>query len=226
MCDPTLLIGSAVGGTASKLISNSEATNNANRQAAAANAVLQDTLGREKGFQASNTTELNKNLDNYAPGAQDAQLKTAQDARAGTSTGNMTTTGADSVPISSDAPPAVRSAIAARMLAAHDGAVDRATKSGALGGYGDSMLDNQLHTAEADRNIGVTNNFANGQKAILPALQQDAMAAAYKAPSIWSTILGGGSQIAAGAAGNAGKAASASPVGTMQVGDQFFPAFG
>lgn len=225
MCDPVTLGIAVATGVAGKLVSNSESVNNANAQAAAANQVLQTTLGKEQGFQGSNTAELDKNLANYAPGAQDTQLAGAQTARANTSTGNMTTTNPNSVPVTSDAPPAVAAALKNDMASVDAGSKNRATLAAKLGGYGDSLLTNQLNTASADRNIGVTNNFADGQKAILPALQQDAMAGAYKPPSIWSTILGGGSQIAAGAAGSAGKSPVAAN-GTMNIGDQTFPTIG
>lgn len=204
MCDPVTLAISAGLGAAGKIAAGSEAQNAAAREAAARNAVLKTTLDKENGLAGQNATLLNGNVAGYAPGAQDTQLHAAQDARTATSTGNISAADPNSVPITSDAPPAVRGEIAKRMLAAHDGAVDRAKLSGKLGGFGDTWLTNQLRTSEADRNIGVNNNYAEGNKSILPALQDDAAAAVYKPPSIWSTILGGASNVAAGAAG-AGK---------------------
>jgi hypothetical protein len=230
MCDPVTLGISAGLGIGGKILSNNEAAENAKAEAAARNAVLQDTLKREQGFADQNAVEQNKNLSHYAPGAQATQLSDAQTARGNTVTGNMTTANANDVPLTADAPAAVRGEIAKRLLSVHDGAVARAKDNANLGGYGDTWLTNSLNTADADRNIGVTNNYANGQKSILSSLQDSAGAAAYKPPSIWSTILGGASSLAAGAAG-AGKgfgagAGSGGAMGTMQVGSQLFPAFG
>ncbi|MEY9506890.1 hypothetical protein ABIE87_006448 [Bradyrhizobium diazoefficiens] len=230
MCDPFTLAASVGMNIAGKMISNNEASGNAAREAAARNAVLQDTLKREQGFADQNATEQGKNLAHYAPGAQGTQLTDAQTARGNTVTGNMTTADANDVPLTADAPAAVRGEIAKRLLSVHDGAVSRAKANANLGGYGDTWLTNSLNTADADRNIGVTNNYANGQKSILSSLQDSAGAAAYKPPSIWSTILGGGSSLLAGKAGagsgfGAG-AGSGGAMGTMQVGSQLFPAFG
>jgi hypothetical protein len=211
MCDP-FTAAAAVGlNVGAKILSNNEATNNAKAEAAARNAVLQDTLRREQGFADSNKTQLDTNLAHYAPGAQQTQLQDAQTARGNTVTGNMTTANANDVPLTADAPAAVRGEIAKRLMSVHDGAVERAKNNANLGGYGDTWLTNSLNTADADRNIGVNNNYANGQKSILSSLQDSAGAAAYKPPSIWSTILGGASSLAAGAAGRGGSG-SAGPM--------------
>lgn len=224
MCDP-LTLGLAVAtGVAGKIVSGSESVNAANRDAAARNAVLASTIQKEQGYNTANQGELAGNIAHYAPGAQDAQLTSAQDKRAATSTGNMTTSDGSDTPIPADSNPAVAGDLAKRMLAVHDGAVSRAGLNAKVGGYGDTWLTNNLNTNAADRNIGVTNNYAEGTKSILPALQDDASAAVYKPPSIWSTILGGASSIAAGKAG-AG-AAPAAANGTMNVGAQSFPTIG
>lgn len=201
MCDPVTLGIAAATGVASKLVSGSEAVNAAKREAAARNAVLQATLEKERGYAADNAGQLEGNIAHYAPGSQQAQLEGAQNGRIATSTGNLTQTDPNSIPVTSDAPPAVRGEIAKRLVAAHSGVLDRAKLTGKLGGFGDTWLANNLRTSEADRNIGVTNNFANGQKAILEPMQDAAAASVYKPPSIWSTILGGASGIAAGKAG-------------------------
>ncbi len=103
---------------------------------------------------------------------------------------------AGDVPFTADAPPAVKSELAKRMLAVHDAAVDRATNSAKVGGYGDTWLKNNLNTSDADRNIAVTNNYSNGEKGIPQSQQDAASAAAYKAPSIWGSLLSGAGSIA------------------------------
>jgi hypothetical protein len=212
MCDPITLGISAGLGVGGKLLANNEAANNAKAEAAARNAVLQDTLRREQGFADANKGEQDKNLAHYAPGAQGQQLTDAQTARGNTVTGNMTTADPNDIPLTSDAPAAVRGEIAKRLMSVHDAAVTRAKDNANLGGYGDTWLTNSLNTADADRNIGVNNNYANGQKSILASLQDSAGAAAYKPPSIWSTILGGASSLAAGKAGAGGFGGPAGPI--------------
>lgn len=203
MCDPLTLGVAAAASIAGAVVNKNSATSAASRDAAARNLVLKDTLAREQKFASQNAGELQGNIAHYAPGSQEAQLADAQGARTASAVGNMTPdTG--SVPFTADAPPAVKSELAKRMLAVHDGAVDRATKSARVGGYGDTWLKNNLASNEADRNIGVTNNFANGEKAILNPQQDAASAAVYKPPSIWGPVLTGAGGIAAGAAG-AGK---------------------
>jgi hypothetical protein len=204
MCDPVTLGIAVATGIGSKIISGNEATSAAKRDAAARNAVLAATMAKEKGFAADNAGQLEGNIAHYAPGVQQTQLADAQTARANNSTGNMTMSDPNGVPVTADAPPAVKSEIAKRMLAAHDGAVERAGLNAKVGGFGDTWLKNNLNTAETDRNIGVTNNYANGTKSILGAQQDAASAAAYKPPSIWGPVLSGASSIAAGAAGGGG----------------------
>jgi hypothetical protein len=201
MCDPvTLGIGAAMS-LGGKLIGGSESRNAAGREAAARNAQLEATLAKERGFAADNAKQFEGNIGNYAPGKQDEQLAAAQDKRTGNMTGAMTMADPNAVPLTADAPAAVRGEIAKRLVAAHDGAVERAKLNGTVGGYGDSWFKNALNTSEADRNIGVTNNFANGEKAILPAMQDLAAASVYKPPSIWGPLLSGAGSLVAGASG-------------------------
>lgn len=204
MCDPVTLGIAVAASTAGAAISGSDAKSAAARDAAARNAVLAQTLAKEKGYAADNATQLNGNIAHYAPGAQEAQLADAQAKRAATSTGNMTTTDPNSVPLPADTNLAATGDLAKRMLAVHDGAVQRAGLNANLGGFGDTWLKNNMATNEADRNIGVTNNYAEGAKSILKDQQDAASAAAYKAPSIWGPALTAAGSLAAGAAG-AGK---------------------
>lgn len=204
MCNPLMIAGAAGLGAAGSAISANEAKNAAARDAAARNAVLASTIAKENGYASDNAGQLNGNIAHYAPGAQETQLTAAQDKRAATSTGNMTTSDPAAVPLPADSNPAVTSDLAKRMLAVHDGAVSRAGLNAKLGGFGDTWLQNNLNTNEADRNIGVTNNYAEGQKAITPALQDDAAASVYKPPSIWGPLLSAAGSVAGGAAG-AGK---------------------
>jgi hypothetical protein len=201
MCNPLMLAGAVGLGAAGSIINGNSAKEAAQRDAQARNAVLAQTIAKEKGYAADNAKEFGGNIAHYAPGSQDAQLASAQAKRTATMTGNMTSADPTAVPLPADTNPAATGDLAKRMLAVHDGAVSRAGLTAKVGGYGDTWLQNNLNTNEADRNIGVTNNYAEGQKAILPALQDDAAAAAYKPPSVWGSVLSGLGGVAAGAAG-------------------------
>ncbi len=158
MCDPFMLAGTVGLGAAGSIINGNSAKEAAARDAAARNAVLAQTIGKENGYAADNATQLNGNIAHYAPGSQDAQLKAAQGARTANMTGNITSADPHAVPLPADSNPAVSSDLAKRMLAVHDGAVERAGLTAKVGGYGDTWLQNNLNTNEADRNFRDTVN--------------------------------------------------------------------
>ncbi len=108
-----------------------------------------------------------------------------------------------SIPIQQDASPATKADLAKRMLAAHDFAVSRAKAKGALGGYVDTWLQNELNNSQTGRDIMTVNNAAEGRKALVGPESDLAAAAAYKPPSMWSALLSGLGSIgvAAGAKG-------------------------
>lgn len=207
MCDPITLGISAALAAGGAVIKGNESANAAKREAEARNAVLKANLVKQQSYAADNAKELEGNVAHYAPGAQEAQLADAQGKRTAMATGNISMTDPNSIPITADAPPAVKSEIAKRMLAVHDGAIERAKLNAKPSSFGDTWLQNNLNTANADRNIGVTNNYSQGAKDILTSQQDAAAASVYKPPSIWGTLATGASSIAAGAAG-AGKGIS------------------
>ena len=214
MCDPFTLAAAVGLGAAGSAISGNDAKAAAARDAAARNAVLAQTITKENGYAADNAGQMGTNIAHYAPGSQEAQLADAQAKRTTNMTGNITQTDPASVPLPADTNPAASSDLAKRMAAVHDGVVNRAGLTAKLGGFGDTWLQNNLNTNEADRNIGVTNNYAEGAKAILPAQQDAAAAAAYKPPSIWGSLLSSAGSVAGGAAG-AGKGLSMANVSNV-----------
>jgi hypothetical protein len=204
--------GLSVGGG---IISRNSALKNAGAQAAARNAVLADNIQKQQGFYDTNKGVFDTNIGGYSAPAQQQQLQTAQDARATANTGNQVAPDTAGVPMAAGASPAAKSDLAKRMLTTFNLATDRAKNMGRLGGYGDTWLQNELRNRQADRDIGVTNTFAEGRKSLLGPEQDMAAAAAYKPPSIWGPILSGAGSIMSGAGGAAiGRGFNVSPTPT------------
>lgn len=198
-----------VGGTAANIgggiIGRNDALSNAQAQAEARNASLAKNIGILDTFGQQNRDTFNTNMDNYAPATQQKLLTDAQTKRGDANVANITQdTGAD-IPLAggdSAGNNASRSDLAKRMLSVYDGATARAKAVGNLGGYSDAWLQNNLNNAQASRDIGVTNNYAEGRKALVQPEADLAAAAAYKPPSIWGSLLQGAGSIASAAGGS------------------------
>lgn len=199
------LLGSMLLGGLGSFFGASDAASNARRVAEARNAVLRDAIAKLEGFYDTNKGTFDKNMSNYSVEGQGARLTGAQGKRSDAVTGNLKLddTGAGA-PISASASPAVRSEMAKRMLSVHDAAVSRARAIGSLGGYGDAWLQNNLGNAQTSRDLGVTNSFAEGRKALVQPEQDLAAAAAYRAPSMFGPLLSGAGQLLGGFAGRGG----------------------
>jgi hypothetical protein len=191
--------GASIGGG---ILGRNDALANAQRAAEARNAVLAANIAKQQGFYDTNKGTFDANMSNYAQPAQAQQLQTAQDTRSAANTGNMTQVDPNSILTQADGSPAVKSEIVKRMLGTFNMATDRAKSMGKLGGYGDSWLQNQFGNLQADRDIGVTNSFAEGRKALLGPEQDAASAAAYQPPSIWGSLLSGAGSIASAFGGS------------------------
>lgn len=204
--DP-ITIGLLLGGTALNIgggiLGRNDALKNAQRQAEARNAVLADNIAKQQGFFNDNKGVWDTNIARYGQPAQEARLQTAQDTRSNNNVGNIKQVDTASIPTQADASPAVKSEIAKRMLATFNQSTERAKSMGKLGGYSDAWMQNQLDNRQADRDINVTNSFAEGRKALLAPEQEAAGMTAYKPPSIWPTLMKGAGSIAS-AAGGAG----------------------
>lgn len=196
------------------IVSRNEATDNARRQAEARNAKLRANQAILDSFAGDNAKTFGDNIAGYAPEAQQQRLETSQGHRGDVNADNISDLDPNSVPITADASPAVRSEIAKRMLAVHNGAVERAKSFGKLGGYTDAWAANELGNQQAARDIGVNNNFAEGRKAMIGPEGDNAAAAAYQTPSIWGPLLQGAGSLAsmAGGAMAGGGGSAAAPM--------------
>ena len=205
MCDPVTLglaVGASVGG---KMLT----ANNQAAQAAAANQQLAKNIGTLNNYGASNEKALGTDLSGYSPTNQAQALTDAQNARSNSSAGNISdpaAAGMNDIPVG-DAPPAVKSEIAKRMLGVHDAAVARAKALGKLGGYGDVWFENQLRNQAAGRDISTTNNLADTLKPLIGTESQ--LAGNTVASPLGSYVSGLGSILGsyAGGGGNLGTSA-------------------
>src|SRR5258708_3766929 len=203
-------VGLMAAGTAASvgggIMGRNDALANAQAQAEARNAVVRDAIGKLNVFGAQNRGTFDANMTNYDPATQAAQLQSAQDTRSGNNVNAITTQDPNATPIQADASPATRADLAKRMLAVHDQAVGRAKSMGQLGGYSDQWINNQLGNAQAGRDIGVVNNFAEARNALVQPEAALAAAAAYNTPSLWGALLSGaGSTMSAAGGAGIGK---------------------
>lgn len=185
---------------AGSVMQRGEADKQAAAVADARNRVLQSYLKKQGDLSQEARGEIAGVLQKYAPG--NTQLADAQGARTGVimdTVGN--TSDPNAVPLTREAPPAVRGEIAKRMLEAFNRSTTKAKTMGALGGYGDQWFNNNVDINAANRNIDMVNNFSRGNSSILQSQQDLAEAAAYKRPSIWGSVLSAGGNLALSAAG-------------------------
>jgi hypothetical protein len=197
-----LLLGGAALSSGGGILSRNDALAEATREAQARNAVVRDAITKLDAFGDQNRTTFNNNMQAYDPATQAAALAKAQDTRSANNTGAVTTQDPNATPIQGDASPATRADLAKRMLAVHDQVIQRAQAQGKLGGYSDQWTNNQLGNAQAGRDIGVVNNYAEGRKALVGPESDLAAAAAYRPPSIWGPLLSGLGGIALNAGGS------------------------
>jgi hypothetical protein len=188
-------VGSSLGGS---ILGQNDALANATAQANARNAVVQSAIAKLSGFGAQNETTMSNLLAGYSAPAQTAQLANDQAKRSANNVAAITSDNPNSVPIQVDASPATKADLAKRMLAAHDYGVARAKAKGALGGYADTWLTNELNNSQAGRDIMTVNNAAEGRKALVQPEADLAAAAAYKPPSMWGPLLAGAGSVLTG----------------------------
>jgi hypothetical protein len=197
----TLLLGGTGLNLFGGIIGQNDALANATAQANARNAVVRSAINQLDQYGAQNRGTFNDLMAGYSPTNQATTLAADQAKRSDSNVNAITTENPNATPIQADASPATRSDLAKRMLAVHDMAVDRAKAQGQLGGYSDAWLTNELNNAQAGRDIGVINNFAEGRKALVQPESDLAAAAAYRPPSIWGPLLSGLGSIAVGFGG-------------------------
>ena len=184
------LLGGTILGGLGGILGKSEAYQNAQNMAAAANASVAKNIGVLNGYEGQDQGTFSNLMAGYDPAMQEAKLKSAQDNRSATNVSNIVAPDAQLQQQPGGSPMSTTD-LAKRLTAAHDFSVNRAKSLGTLGGYGDAWLGNQIANSQAGNQIGVTNNLAEARKALVQPEAELASEGAYSPPSIWSSLLGG-----------------------------------
>ena len=119
-----------------------------------------------------------------------------------------------SAPTTGDAPDVVKTTLATKMRETMEAGKEEARRLGRLGGFGDTWFGQGLDNAATGRDIGVQNDFASGNLAILPYLQDFAEIEATRPMSPFGSIIQGvGAALGQGAFGGS---AAANPYQVIQ----------
>lgn len=194
--------GTGLSMLGSGMSAGQSAKNNA-RQAAARNAVLKEQNAKLDKFAADNRGDFNSTLATYQPDAMNAERAGQAATR-----NNASDAAIDQAAASSAAIPTGFSSGAGGNVAAQDLASRLAERTnfakangraqGELKAYDDNLLTSGLRSAQLGRNIDTTNNYARGTSAITGPLQDFAQFQAYKAPSMWPSLLSAGGSLLSG----------------------------
>lgn len=196
------LLGSAVlsaGGTA---YAQNEASSNAAAEAAARNRELNLTLDRNDKL----ADEARKTYDTREEEIQPKNLRKDQAEATADRTQTLESAVAPAEPgsiaLSGSAPEVVRTEIAKRMGGTMREGIDSAKRLGKLGGYTDSLFNQDVANNAAGRDIGVTQNAVAGNMALLPYAQDFAGYQARKPSSGIGEVVAAGGQALGAAAGS------------------------
>lgn len=197
---------------AQKIINDAEMAN-------ARNSVTQAYLKRQGALQDENAGVNTAAIDKYSALNQEQGLTDATAHRVAGVDANIAPPAFD-VPTAGDDPALVKQDIAAKVLSRVQRATAGAKAMAKVNAYGDLFANNAYGTADATRKVNTTNDFARGETALLPAMQDFASYGAYQ-PQAPYTGLGGApystiGNILAGMGGKGigGAFTSAGPSGT------------
>ncbi len=192
MCLPLLgaVIPSLLGGVGSA-IQASSAEKQAQAAADARNRVLQQTLLKNDKIADDSRNLFDKRRSEVEPEPMAEAMADAEATRTGTIESSVAPMTPEDVPLSGSAPSVVHSALAKRMLEAVDKGKSEAKALGKVGGYGDTWFNQGVANTTTGRDLGVNQNFASGNMALLPYGQDLAEQAAYKPISPFGSILMG-----------------------------------
>lgn len=189
-----LVIGGAILSGIGAAIRNRQAANNAKAIADARNRVLADTMAMNKPLAESSRAAFDQRI--AAPIANEAQPGLRGELLADAAQP------APEVPVSGRAPEVVRSEIAGQMGRALEAGREEAARSARIGAYGDAWMNEGIFNNQLASQLGQNANFAGGNLALLPHLQDLAEVQATRTPGpIADIFMGLGS--AMGAAGGA-----------------------
>jgi hypothetical protein len=192
-----------------------EASENQARIADARNRELQATLQRTKKL-SKESRDIYKTREQQIEPEKAAQNQADATAdRTATLEGAIPESAPEEVPLSGSAPTVVKSEIAKKMLAATGEAKEQARALGKVGGYGDNWFQQGLYTNDADRRLGIPQNFISQEMALLPQYQDYAEYSAYKPSSGFGEIMQGAGNLIASAGGAYGGRKAPSATGPL-----------
>ena len=204
MCDPISLGLMALGGGASVLgggMSASETANNNAAIAAARNKALQETNAKNLAISGQSRDAMGKEIAATTGPMAAAGLAGAQGGAVNTIMSNMAPTGGEPT-LSSSAPKAAQSGLAAAIAAAHAKSTAKGAAQGNLLGYQTYGRDVAEQDKDLASGINMNNDFVHGNMAILPSIQDYEQIQANKPSSGLGELLQGLGSAAGGYAGN------------------------
>lgn len=210
-----LLIGGAILGGIGQIIKNRQAANDAQARVNARNKVLADTMALNKPIAESSRAEFDQRMAGPIADETAPSLRTQLLTEAGAGP-------AMPIPVAGSAPEVVQSEIAGQMAKAIDAGRAEAAASAKVGAYGDAWFNEGIDNNALASKLGQNANFAGGNLALLPHLQDLAEVGAIKQHGPIADIFTGiGS--AMGAAGGALGRRAPAPVGVFDTIRQNFP---
>jgi hypothetical protein len=160
-------------------------------QAAARNRELMKTLEKNDAIAAQSREVFDKRRGEIQPDQMGQAQEEATASRTGVLEQAVAAAPPGEVPLSGSAPDVVQSEVAKKMQTAVSQGKDQARALGKAGGYGDTWFGQGIANQETGRNLDVNNNFASGNMAILPYLQDFAEIEATKPISPIGGVLSG-----------------------------------
>jgi len=190
-----MIIGSALSGIGA-MIKNRQANNNAKAVADARNGVLRDTMALNRPIADSSRAAFDNRI----------QQPMANEVAAGAPRMAMLDAAvqpAPTIPVAGSAPQVVKSEIAKKMQEALEAGKSEAASSGRVASYGDAWFGEGIQNNDLASRLRQDANFAGGNLALLPHLQDLAEVGATR-PSgpIADIFMGLGNAV--GSAGGAG----------------------
>jgi hypothetical protein len=178
----------SVGGQAMTISSQNK---QAEEAAQARNQVLQQTLKKNDAIAADSRNLFNERRAEVEPEPMAEAQEEATADRTATLDASVQAAPEEMSGLSGSAPQVVQSELAKRMMGAVEKGKTEAQQLGKVGGYGDTWFNQGIANVDTSRNLGVNQNFASGNMALLPYGQDLAEQAAYKPISPFGSILSG-----------------------------------
>ncbi len=177
----------SVGGTAMTAAAQQK---QAEAAAEARNNVLRQTLLKNDKIASDSRNLFDKRRAEVEPEPMQAAQEEATADRTATLEASVQQA-PEEMSLSGSAPQVVQSELAKRMMSAVEKGKSEAQALGKVGGYGDTWFNQGIANTSTGRDLGVNQNFASGNMALLPYGQDLAEQAAYKPISPFGSILSG-----------------------------------